>query len=234
MDRLPLISLANEHHETAATLQTLFRSKADPESVLNSLAGFPLQPAGQPLTYLTRAIATQTLLFIGARSFSHFLNATERYLPLLRGIATNSTERMDILRNVGSFWRESGQMRVIIGDKLMQYGIVGGEDVVRWVFEEQEEEMLGSGVGGRGEEREKTAEQWMAGQKWDVLRMGVDKVNGRVVGVRRKIVALEAEEEEKKGGRRAATMVDEGEGDDGKREGMDVDAETNGSSYYLA
>jgi uncharacterized small protein (DUF1192 family) len=66
------------------------------------------------------------------------------------------------------------------------------------------------------------------------LRMGVDKVNGRVVGVRRKIVALEAEEEEKKGGRRAATMVDEGEGDDGKREGMDVDAETNGSSYYLA
>ncbi|KAL7412966.1 MIF4G like-domain-containing protein [Mrakia frigida] len=202
----------HESYNTAATLQNLFRTKTPPETVLKNLSGFPLQPANGPLTTLTRSITVQTLLFIGARSFSHFLNATERYLPLLRGIATTDAERMDVLTAVGRFWRESGQMRVIIADKLMQYGIVGGEDVVRWVFS------TGSwGVGAEAGEG-KDGEEWMAGQKWDLLRMGVDKVNGRVVGVRRKIVMLEAEEEERKGGRRAAAT------------GMGMDEDGNGTA----
>lgn len=200
------------HYETATTLQTLFRAKTPAETVLKNLSGFPLQPSSQPLTFLTRSIALQTLLFIGARSFSHFLNATERYLVLLRGIATNETERMDVLRTVSSFWRESGQMRIIISDKLMQYGIVGGEDVVNWVFSDPDE----------------AGEEWMAGQKWDLLRMGVDKVNGRVVGVRRRIVTLEAEEEERKGGRRAAVM-----GDLAGTEGMEMETEPDSKGAYI-
>ena len=110
-------------------------------------------------------------------------------------------------------------MRVIIADKLMQYGIVGGEDVVRWVFS------TGSwGVGAEAGEG-KDGEEWMAGQKWDLLRMGVDKVNGRVVGVRRKIVQLEAEEEERRGGRRAATAVGMDEDGNGTA-GMEMDTGT--------
>lgn len=122
-----------------------------------------------------------------------------------------------MLKAVGRFWRESGQMRVIIGDKLMQYGIVGGEDVVSWVFEGES-----GGVAGAGGE-------WMAGQKWDLIRMGVDKVNGRVVGVRRKIVLLEAEEEERRGGRRAqqSTSAADEEGNGGV-EGMEMDTTTDG------
>jgi nuclear cap-binding protein subunit 1 len=210
----------NEHHLAAGRLETLLRSKTPPEAVIESLSQLPGQSVDQPWTAQTRSIALQTFLFIGSRSFSHFLNATERYLPLLRALATTAEQRMDVLRAVGTFWRSSGQMRVIVGDKLMQYGIVSGEDVVRWVFEEEED---GS--------REATAEQWMAGQKWDVLRMGVDKVNGRVVGVRRNLVRIEAEEEEKRGGRRAAMHTGEEEKDESAAgHAPDVDMDRSGAS----
>lgn len=214
-----LLFAEHESYNTAATLQQLFRTKTPPDVVLKNLSGFPLQPTNAPLTTLTRSIAVQTLLFIGARSFSHFLNATERYLPLLRGLATTDAERLDVLDSVGRFWRESGQMRVIIADKLMQYGVVGGEDVVRWVFSTQG----GSGRVG------KDGEEWMAGQKWDLLRMGVDKVNGRVVGVRRKIVALEAEEEERRGGRRAARPIGDLDIEGNGTAGMEMDTTVDGS-----
>lgn len=217
---LPLAE--NEHHLAAGRLETLLRSKTPPEAVIESLSQLPGQPADQPWTAQTRSIALQTFLFIGSRSFSHFLNATERYLPLLRALAKTVEQRMEVLRAVGTFWRSSGQMRVIVGDKLMQYGIVSGEDIVRWVFEKEEE---GS--------REATAEQWMAGQKWDVLRMGVDKVNGRVVGVRRNLTRIEAEEEEKRGGRRAAMNT----GDEEKDEpaggpALDVDMDRSGACLH--
>lgn len=220
----PLPFAENEHHLAAGRLETSLRSKTPPEAVIESLSQLPGQPADQPWTAETRSITLQAFLFVGARSFSHFLNATERYLPLLRALAKTASERMDVLRAVGTFWRSSGQMRVIVGDKLMQYGIVSGEDVVRWVFEEEE-----------GGSREATAEQWMAGQKWDVLRMGVDKVNGRVVGVRRNLVRIEAEEEEKRGGRRAALGTGEGDKEDGAPDAAvpEVDMGRSGASPPL-
>lgn len=201
---LVLYPLANEHHETAKSLETAIRGKALPEQIITDLSMFPLQARSEPLSPLTRSIAIQTLLNTGSRSFSHFLNATERYLPVLRQLAETEAARIDILRNVSQFWRTSGQWRLIITDKLMQYGIVGGVDVVRFLFE------LDDGVLGRN----KVSEEWMSGQRWDVLRNAVDKIGGRVVADRRRIVGLE-EAEEKRTVMSGAVP-----------EGMDVDKET--------
>jgi len=56
----------------------------------------------------------QSLLHIGSRSFSHLLNAIERYLPLLRNIASTGASsgsaspeaKADILTAAASFWRQ--------------------------------------------------------------------------------------------------------------------------------
>jgi nuclear cap-binding protein subunit 1 len=93
---------------------------------------------------LIRSTVVRSLLHIGARSFSHFLNAIKRYLPLLpnfaNGSITSSTSgaspdaRADILNDAASFWRHNRQMVGIVFDKFMQYQIVDPPDVVVWTF----------------------------------------------------------------------------------------------------
>ena len=133
---------------------------------------------------LLRSITVQSLLSIGSRSFSHFLNAIERYLPLLRNLAAgqisasgspHADARRDIMSAVARVWRRSKHMILIVFDKLMQYQIVDPPDVVDWAFCHQRTGVV----------------------EWDLLRAAVDKANGRVVVSRRKVAALKKEEEEK-------------------------------------
>ena len=137
---------------------------------------------------IIRSIAVQSLLHIGSRSFSHFLNAIERYLPLLRNLSSGSISttgmssleaRMDILTAVSDFWRRSKHMIVIVFDKLMQYQIVDPTDVIAWTFAH------GGARGGR-------AGAFGAFQ-WVLLRGALDKANGRVTIARRKVAALRKE-----------------------------------------
>jgi nuclear cap-binding protein subunit 1 len=148
-----------------------------------------------------RRISTQALLHIGSRSFSHFLNAVERYLPLLRTLvsgslsgapgATNPQARADVLGAAASFWRFNPQMIGVVFEKLMQYQIVDPTDVVRWSF-------------GRGEEN---AERFGT-EEWDLMKVALDKANGRVVVAKRRVAALRKEEDET----RARAMASGGAG----------------------
>lgn len=162
------------------------------------------------LDSLIRSIAVQSLLHIGSRSFSHFLNAIERYLPLLRNLASGSITttggsnleaRMDVLNAVSTFWKRSRYMIVIVFDKLMQYQIVDPTDAVSWAF-----------TCGRGS---KSSFPSINALEWDVIRGALDKANGRVLIARRKVSALRKEEDEKA----ALAMASNGTS-------MEVDAET--------
>src|SRR5258708_40159305 len=92
----------------------------------------------------TRSITVQCLLVLGARSFSHFLNVVERYLPVLHAVSGTPDAKFEILEIVSGFWRRNRQFIGIIFDKLMQYQIVDPVDVVSWAFE-------GDGLGERSE-----------------------------------------------------------------------------------
>ncbi len=116
---------------------------------------------------LIRSIAIQSLLHIGARSFSHFLNAVERYLIVLRALSGSPEAKKHVLELVANFWQRSHQMVGIVVDKLMQYQIVEPADVVGWVFAHSSR-----------------------GLDWDLLRSAVDKANGRVVVARRRVATL--------------------------------------------
>ena len=147
-----------------------------------------------------RQMASETLLHLGSRSFSHFLNATERYLDVLRYLTPDRASRRNLLDGVGNYWRQSSQMRLVTVDKYLQYGVLEGLDVVDWIFSEH--------AGGAGGEQ---GDGWTDGDKWEMLRMCLDKHAGRVAGVRRRVRMAEKEDEAARA-RSAAEKLERGEG----------------------
>ena len=189
--------VAHPYYDAAQSVLGLLRgrSKAEDvmsalESVRNSLAE-SMHGTANPDSVL-RSIAIQSLLHTGSRSFSHFLNAVERYLPLLRNLAAGGISssggvpsleaRMDILTASARFWKRNRQMVGIVFDKLMQYQIVDPTDVASWTF--------ASGP-GNGEGPLKVDYR-----RWDLLKAALDKANGRVMIAKRRVIALRKEEDE--------------------------------------
>ena len=141
----------------------------------------------------TRSITVQCLLVLGARSFSHFLNVVERYLPVLHAVSGTQEAKFEILEIVSGFWRRNGQFISIIFDKLMQYQIVDPADVVSWAFEGSG--LLGSESGsGSGSKSGSTSgsksgpRSGLSTFQWEVMKSAVDKANGRVYKAHARVV----------------------------------------------
>ena len=121
----------------------------------------------------TRSITTQCLLVLGSRSFSHFLNAIERYLQVLHTLSNTPDAKFEVLEIVSTFWRRNRQMILIVFDKLMQYQVVDPTDVVSWAFE-------GGGLGERGD--------GLSTFQWELVKIALDKSNGRVSIAQRRVI----------------------------------------------
>ncbi len=107
-------------------------------------------------------------------------------------------------------------MRLVTVDKYLQYGVLEGLDVIDWVFAEE--------TGGSGGD---DGDGWTDGDKWEMLRMCLDKHVGKVAGVRRRVRMVEKEDEAARA-RRAAEKLERGEG-----VGEDEDVEPDGKSCHL-
>jgi nuclear cap-binding protein subunit 1 len=182
----------------------LFRGRAKAEdviSLLDSLKTTLETPDEGPIGVdaILRSIAVQSLLHIGSRSFSHLLNAIERYLPLLRNVASdgvsstgasgNPEAKAGILAAAAAFWKHNRQMVGIVFDKLMQYQIVDPTDVVAWTF------VNGQGI---GQPSELAGPLHLSAFEWDLMRGALDKANGRVMTARRKVNVLRKEDDDKR------------------------------------
>jgi nuclear cap-binding protein subunit 1 len=196
------------YYDAAQNVLNQLRSRTKPEDVLahletikNSLAE-TADPNEDPDT-LIRSIAIQSLLHIGSRSFSHFLNAVERYLIVLRSLTGSPEAKEHVLELVANFWKRSHQMVGVVFDKLMQYQIVEPADVVSWVFAHR-----------------------AGGLDWDLLRSAIDKANGRVVVARRRVVTLRKEDDDAQA--REKANANGGVTDAAT---MEVDAETMHGTY---
>ena len=202
-------------HAQAVELLKLLRDRAGTEQVksyLDSLASDSQESI--------RLMAAETILHLGSRSFSHFLNATERYLDTIRSLTPDPPSRRILLDAVSSYWRRSSQMRLVTVDKYIQYGILEGVDIVDWVFADE---------GGlrRGSEGGEGGDGWTDGDSWEMLSMCLDKHVGRVVGVRNRIKAVDKEDESARA-RRAAEKLESGEG-----VGESEDVEPEGGSLTV-
>ncbi|KAI0772512.1 cap binding protein 80-PB [Trametes elegans] len=182
----------NPHHEAAQALLGLIRGRAKPEDVMAHLETLRnnLMETTENVDTVVRSLTVQSLLHIGSRSFSHFLNAIERYLPLLRNLAAgqisstggaSAEARTDIMSAVATFWRNSRHMILIVFDKLMQYQIVDPTDVVAWTFTHCAAVTVG------------TQKATFTAFQWDLLKSALDKANGRVMMQRRKVAVLRKE-----------------------------------------
>ncbi|KAF9020629.1 hypothetical protein BDZ89DRAFT_1138556 [Hymenopellis radicata] len=181
----------NPHHDSAQSILNLFRGRAKAEEVIAHLdtlkTSVEAADAGANSDNVVLSIAIQSLLHIGARSFSHLLNAIERYLPLLRHIVSHgsSDTKSEIQTSVASFWKENSQMVVIVFDKLMQYQIVDPTDVINWTFER-----------GTESHDELSSVRCIGGLQWDLVKGALDKANGRVNIARKKVAALRKEDDD--------------------------------------
>ncbi|KAF8239499.1 hypothetical protein L208DRAFT_54676 [Tricholoma matsutake] len=195
---------SNPYHDAALSILNLFRGRAKAEDVISLLDSLKttLETPDEGLVgvdAILRSIAVQSLLHIGSRSFSHLLNAIERYLPLLRNVASdgvsstgasgNPEAKADILAAAAAFWKHNRQMVGIVFDKLMQYQIVDPTDVVAWTF------VNGQGI---GQPSELAGPLHLSAFEWDLMRGAVDKANGRVMTARRKVNVLRKEDDDKR------------------------------------
>lgn len=85
------------------------------------------------------------------------------------------------------FWKRSPQWMLIVTDKLLQYRIIEPSDVVAFVFATKESTLP-------ADMRTSQIRDWSSSVWWDLIRITVEKVNGRVNQLQSRLDALEAEE----------------------------------------
>ena len=79
-------------------------------------------------------IFTQSLLFLGHKSFSHSFAAIAKFHPCFKALADTEENQICMLRSVFELWRSHQQMLVVLCDKLLKTGIVECAAVANWVF----------------------------------------------------------------------------------------------------
>ncbi|KIJ26031.1 hypothetical protein M422DRAFT_272943 [Sphaerobolus stellatus SS14] len=196
---------SNPHYDSAQSLLSLLRGRSNVTEVMNHVETMKNNfidngETEQRASTLIRSMVMQSLLHIGSRSFSHFLNAMERYLQLLRTISV-AEGKADLLDAAGDFWRKNSQLIIVVFDKLMQYQIVDPTNVVVWAFAPRQSKR---GLPG------------LTTDEWQLVKAAIDKSIGRVAISKRRLAALRKEEDDARARVKAGT-------DGGV--GMDVDAE---------
>lgn len=189
---------AELHHEAVDLLKRM-KQKAPSHEVkryINELPGAMTE--NDTLSAPIVQMVGEAVLKLGDRSFSHFLNATERYLDVLRYATSDHASRRVLLDAIQSFWSRSCQQRLITVDKYLQYSILEPLDVVDWVFAED--------VGSSPD----APDGWTDVYKWELLRMTLDKVVGRVVRERRLLRSVDKADEVARA-RRAAERLERGD-----------------------
>ncbi|GAA5864299.1 hypothetical protein JCM1840_006735 [Sporobolomyces johnsonii] len=175
------------HSAAAASFLRLIRAKAPIAEAEDELASFQTSlekehnMTMEEANKVKRDMAIQTVLHVGSRSFSHFLNALERYLTLLRNLTPTAEKRQDLLNTVAVFWRRNAQFHLIVLDKLLQYRLAEPSDVIAWVFAPQAEGA-----------RRKT---WSDLDLWGIVAITLRTLDSRVEAGRGRVEGLKREEE---------------------------------------
>lgn len=192
----------NPHHTFAQQLQASLRERTTSEDILEQLSVYQgtlqsEQSLPEELAASTsNDIALQCILLIGSKSFSHFLNVIERYIVLLRSLASSPNARQRMLHVVATFFAKNQEYIFIVIDKMLQYRIVEAIDVVEWAFQK--------GQDGTH------ATRWCDVQVWEVLRATVIKVNGRLKNANARVEGLRLKEKQ-------ATLIAETDGQSSER-----------------
>ena len=119
-------------------------------------------------------IVVQTLLYIGAKSFTHTITVLEKYGQIFRKIAPDQVSQVAMITSVSQLWRNSAQMSAIVIDRMMGYRMVSNLAIVAWVFSPHNVQHFHT-----------------SDHLWEILRNAINKTNNRTVDLRREVLAAE-------------------------------------------
>ncbi|KAJ2093248.1 Nuclear cap-binding protein subunit 1 [Coemansia sp. RSA 1813] len=134
---------------------------------------------------LAREMLVEHVLLLGSKTFSHMLNAIEKFLPALQRFNDTSEAKLQIAKVTEDFWLRHSQFFVITIDKMITYRVIDSAAVLKMLFDL-------SHVGN-----------WCKFYHWEILRNTVNKLNLRVAQLRSRLDAAYAA---------ASTMADEADG----------------------
>ncbi|KAJ2713405.1 Nuclear cap-binding protein subunit 1, partial [Coemansia spiralis] len=120
---------------------------------------------------LAREMLVEHVLLLGSKTFSHMLNAIEKFMPALQQFGDTPAAKLQIARTVEDFWLRNPQFCAITIDKLVNYRVIDPVTVVEMLFDP-------SHAGG-----------WGSFHLWEILRNTITKVNMRVVQLQTRLAA---------------------------------------------
>lgn len=123
----------------AHNLMQAIKSKCSPEDAVELLrecpnpqkGGLSSDPHFNPLKV---EVFTQTLLYLGAKSFSHSFAAVAKFHQVLKALAETEEAQIIMLRSIYDLWQNHQQMLVVLVDKLLKTQIVECSAVANWIF----------------------------------------------------------------------------------------------------
>lgn len=128
---------------TAAAHQLVvsIRQKCTPEEVLNVLKDLPNprtdDDADSRFNPLKIDVFVQTLLNLGAKSFSHSFAAISKFHYVFKVLAESEEAQICILRNMYELWSTHQQMMCVLVDKMLKTQIVECSAVANWIFSKE-------------------------------------------------------------------------------------------------
>ncbi|XP_017470240.1 PREDICTED: nuclear cap-binding protein subunit 1 [Rhagoletis zephyria] len=156
--------------QVAHQLVVAIRQKCTPDEVINILKELPNsgENADQEMSEtsfnpLKIDVFVQTLLNLGAKSFSHSFAAISKFHLVFKALAESEEAQICILHNVYELWQNHQQMMVVIIDKLLKLQIVDCSAVATWIFSK---EMTG---------------EFTKMYLWEILHLTIKKMNKHVI-----------------------------------------------------
>ncbi|XP_065578807.1 nuclear cap-binding protein subunit 1-like isoform X2 [Artemia franciscana] len=123
----------------AQNLIASVKRKTTPEEAFLTLRDLPnpLQEEGEPdapYNPLKIDVLVQTLLYLGAKSFTHAFQALAKYHQILKALGSYEEAQICILRSVYEIWHDHPQMMTVLVDKMLRTEIVECSAVANWLF----------------------------------------------------------------------------------------------------
>lgn len=122
---------------------------------------------------LAREMLIEHILLLGSKTFSHMLNAIEKFMPALQKYGDSPEAKLQIAKVAEDFWVKNPQFFAITIDKLMNYRVIDPSTVISMLFDAEH----------RG--------SWHKFYLWEILTNTVSKVNMRVEQLQTRLEAAQ-------------------------------------------
>ena len=112
-------------------LEDAMKTREPSETVDSLLLSMPQVP---DIANCDKKVFLECLLSLGNKSFSHTLNISERYVDILKRLATSDEEKTEMMKIISAYWVNQPQYIELIFDKYVNYQIFSAIDIAAYTL----------------------------------------------------------------------------------------------------